>query len=167
MRSRLRFLYHSGSETKRKKFLSTRAAKSRPHQTPDSPRPRTSGMRLWTGATLALGSVVTIEKRLSCWTVPSRFLRTFRQPHRPVPRCAYSSSSVTSRQRRDFHSLSATYFSLAVTSMRAEFPSGKVPTTRVRLRISRFRRSMALLVRVRHQCSRGSACRSASPPIRP
>ena len=30
-------------------------------------------------------------------TVPSRFLRTFRQPHRPALRCGYSSSSVTSR----------------------------------------------------------------------
>ena len=29
--------------------------------------------------------------------VPSRFLRTFRQPHRPALRCGYSSSSVTSR----------------------------------------------------------------------
>ena len=29
--------------------------------------------------------------------VPSRFLRTFRQPHRPAIRYGYSSSSVTSR----------------------------------------------------------------------
>ena len=29
--------------------------------------------------------------------VPSRFLRTFRQPHRPALRCGYPSSSVTSR----------------------------------------------------------------------
>ena len=29
--------------------------------------------------------------------VPSRFLRTFRQPHRPAIRCGYPSSSVTSR----------------------------------------------------------------------
>ena len=29
--------------------------------------------------------------------VPSRFLRTFRQPPRPAVRCGYSSSSVTSR----------------------------------------------------------------------
>lgn len=42
-----------------------------------------------------------------------------------------------------------------MTSVRADLPSGKVPTTRVRLRISRFRRSIALLVRMRHQCSRG------------
>lgn len=53
------------------------------------------------------------------------------------------------------HSLSATHFGLAVTSMRAEFPLGKVPTARVRLRISWFRRSMALLVLIRLQCSRG------------
>ena len=41
--------------------------------------------------------------------------------------------------------------------MRADLPSGKAPTTRVRLRISRFRRSIALLVRIRRQCSRGKA----------
>ena len=29
--------------------------------------------------------------------VPSRFLRTFRQPHRPAVRCGYPSSRVTSR----------------------------------------------------------------------
>ena len=46
--------------------------------------------------------------------------------------------------------------SLAVTSMRADLPSGKVPTTRVRLRISRFSRSMALLVLTLRQCSRGN-----------
>ena len=46
--------------------------------------------------------------------------------------------------------------SLAVTSMRALFPSGNVPTTRVRLRISRFRRSMALFVRILRQCSWGN-----------
>lgn len=38
--------------------------------------------------------------------------------------------------------------SLAVTSMSADFPSGKVPTAHVRLRTSRFSRSMALLVRM-------------------
>ena len=31
------------------------------------------------------------------WLVPSRFLRTFQQPHRPALRCGYPSSSVTSR----------------------------------------------------------------------
>ena len=29
--------------------------------------------------------------------VPSRFLRTFRQPHRPAIRCGYPSNSVTSK----------------------------------------------------------------------
>ena len=37
----------------------------------------------------------------------------------------------------------------------AELPSGKVPTTLVRLRISRLRRSMTLFVRIRVQCSGG------------
>lgn len=31
------------------------------------------------------------------YAVPSRFLRTFRQPHRPAVRCGYPSSRVTSR----------------------------------------------------------------------
>ena len=51
--------------------------------------------------------------------------------------------------------------------MGADLPSGKVPTTRVRLRISRLRRSMALLVRMRRQCSRGKRVQarvSAHPP---
>ena len=36
-------------------------------------------------------------------------------------------------------------------------PSGKLPTTRVRRRISRFSRSMTLLVRMRVQCSPGKS----------
>lgn len=55
----------------------------------------------------------------------------------------------------DPHSLSATYFSLAVTSMRALLPMGNAPTTRVRRQISRFSRSMALFVRMRRQCRIG------------
>ena len=47
----------------------------------------------------------------------------------------------------------ATWRSLAQTSIRAELPSGKVPTTRVRRRISRLSRSITLLVRIRVQCS--------------
>ena len=43
----------------------------------------------------------------------------------------------------------------AVTSMSAEWPSGKLPTTRVRRRISRMIRSMGLFVRMLRQCSRG------------
>ena len=41
------------------------------------------------------------------------------------------------------HSCSTMYFSLAVTSMRAELPSGKVPTTLVLLLISRMMRSIS------------------------
>ena len=43
------------------------------------------------------------------------------------------------------------------TSIRAELPSGNVPTTRVRRRISRFSRSITLLVRMRVQCSLGKS----------
>ena len=63
--------------------------------------------------------------------------------------------SDASRQRREPHSLSATYFRRAATSISADFPLGNVPTTRVLRLISLFRRSMALFVRMRRQCSRG------------
>ena len=53
------------------------------------------------------------------------------------------------------HSLSATYFRWAATSIRADLPSGKVPTTRVLRLISLLSRSIALFVRMRRQCSRG------------
>ena len=45
------------------------------------------------------------------------------------------------------------YFSLAVTSMRAELPPGKVPTTLVLLLISRLMRSVPLFVLIWRQCS--------------
>ena len=51
------------------------------------------------------------------------------------------------------HWVPATWRRRAQTSIRAELPSGKVPTTRVRLRISRLRRSMTLFVRIRVQGS--------------
>ncbi len=57
-------------------------------------------------------------------------------------------------------------FSLAVTSMRTELPSGKVPTTLVLLLISRLMRSIPLFVLIRCQCSGGnsvSASVSANP----
>ena len=44
------------------------------------------------------------------------------------------------------HSCSTMYFSLAVTNIRAELPSGKVPTTLVLLLISRLMRSIPLFV---------------------
>ena len=58
------------------------------------------------------------------------------------------------------------YFSPAVTSMRAELPSGKVPTTLALLLISRLMRSVPLFVLIRRQCSGGnsvSASVSANP----
>lgn len=70
-------------------------------------------------------------------------------------RHGYSLSRDASRYRREPHSLLATYFRRAATSMRADFPSGNVPTTRVRRLISLLSRSMALFVRMRRQCSRG------------
>ena len=45
------------------------------------------------------------------------------------------------------------YFSLAVTSMRAELPFGKVPTTLVPLLISRLTRLIPLFVLIRRQGS--------------
>ena len=46
------------------------------------------------------------------------------------------------------HFWPAMYRRRAATSIRAACPSGKLPTTRVRRRISRFRRSSGLLVRM-------------------
>ena len=70
-------------------------------------------------------------------------------------RYGYSLIRDAFRYRREPHSLSATYFRRAATSMRADFSSGKVPTTRVRRLISLLSRSMALFVRMHRQCSRG------------
>ena len=47
--------------------------------------------------------------------------------------------------------------SLAPTSIIAEYPSGKLPTTRVRRRISFMMRSRPLFVRNRLQCSYGKS----------
>lgn len=55
------------------------------------------------------------------------------------------------------HSFPETYRSLAQTSMRADFPSGNVPTTLVLRRISRFIRSMTLFVRIFSQCCDGKS----------
>ena len=55
------------------------------------------------------------------------------------------------------HWVPATWRSLAQTNIRAELPSGNVPTTRVLRRISRFSRSITLLVRMRVQCSLGKS----------
>ena len=49
------------------------------------------------------------------------------------------------------------YFRLAVSTMRAELPSGKVPTTLVLLLISRLKRSIPLFVLIRRQCSGGNS----------
>lgn len=48
-------------------------------------------------------------------------------------------------------------FSLAVTSMRVELPSGKVPTTFVLLLISRLMRSTPSFYRIRRQRSGGNS----------
>lgn len=59
------------------------------------------------------------------------------------------------------HSCSAMYFSLVVTSMRAELPSGKVPTALVLLLISRSMRSIPLFVLIRRQCSGGNSVQAS------
>lgn len=56
-------------------LLFVSSAKPGPSHTLDSPGPRTRGMRSWMGATLALGSVVTMEKQPSCWTAARRNAR--------------------------------------------------------------------------------------------
>lgn len=66
---------------------------------------------------------------------------------RPAIRCGYSSSSVTSRYRLEPHSLSATYLSRAVASMRADLPSGKAKITEE----ERKRRRQEALLRQREE----------------
>ena len=51
------------------------------------------------------------------------------------------------------HSFAVTYLILAQMSINALLPSGKLPTTRVRRRISRFSRSIMLFVRILLRCS--------------
>ena len=51
------------------------------------------------------------------------------------------------------HWVPATWRSRAQTSIRAELPSGKLPTTRVRRRISRFSLSITALFSCRFKCS--------------
>ena len=48
------------------------------------------------------------------------------------------------------------YFRRDATNIKTDFPLGEAPATRVFLLISLLRRTMALLVRIRLQCSRGS-----------
>ena len=57
-----------------------------------------------------------------------KILAHFPTAPRLAIRCGYSSSSVTSRYRLELHSLSATYLSRAVASMRADLPSGGLAT---------------------------------------
>jgi hypothetical protein len=54
--------------------------------------------------------------------------------------------------------------SLAAANIKAELPSGKQPTTFVRLRISRITRSSILFVRIRSQ---GNFCLKRSAVITP
>lgn len=81
----------------------------------------------------------------------------------PFDGWAYATSVAASvkyfiqRYRLEPHSFPDTYRSLAQTSIRADFPSGNVPTTLVLRRISRFMRSMTLLVRILSQCCDGKS----------
>lgn len=55
------------------------------------------------------------------------------------------------------HRVPAMCLSRAAAKLRADLPSGKAPTTRVRRLISRMMRSRGLFVRIRRQCSSGKA----------
>lgn len=57
------------------------------------------------------------------------------------------------------------YFSLVVTSVRAELPSGKVPTAHVLLLISRLMCSITLFVLIRRQCSGGMRVKTKGVPV--
>ena len=96
--------------------------------------------------------------------VVSSFFRTLvwaeRQPDRAQAVMAlicWSFSSSMFRYLLVDHSLPAMWRSRAAARFKADCPSGKAPTTRVRRRISRRMRSSGLLVRMRRQCSSGKA----------
>lgn len=61
------------------------------------------------------------------------------------------------------HWMPATWRRRVQTSIKAEFPSGKLPTTRVQRRISWFNLSITLLVRMGVQCSLENRSRSSFP----
>lgn len=58
----------------------------------------------------------------------------------------------------------AMWRSLAAARLRVELPSGKAPTTRVRLRISRMMRLSGFLVLMRRQCSSGATSGEYNKP---
>lgn len=68
-----------------------------------------------------------------------------------------SSSFDISRYLLLPRSCSTVYFSLAVTVMRAELPSGRVPTTLILLLISWLMRSIPSFVLIRRQRSGGNS----------
>jgi len=85
---------------------------------------------------------------------------------------AYNKASTTSTQLPVGclllpHCVPATCRSLAQTSMSAEFPFGKQPTTQVRLRISQLSLSITLLVRCASSALRKNPHRSVFPPRLP
>lgn len=67
--------HRSGSAASAMRLRSARLAKSPESQMADSPCPSTSGMRLCTGATAALGPVVTVERRPPSVTPASKKAR--------------------------------------------------------------------------------------------
>ena len=112
----------------------------------------------------AVGEVFPEAKYQRCTVVVSRNFRkkVCRAWHERSQPAMEASSRAASRCFMFMyfllpHWVPATWRSRAQTSMRAELPSGKLPTTRVRRRISRFSRSMTLLVRMRVQCSPGKS----------
>jgi UDP-2,3-diacylglucosamine pyrophosphatase LpxH len=74
-----------------------------------------------------------------------------------APFMCWSFNSSMLRYRFVDHAVPATCRSLAAARLRADWPSGNAPTTRVRRLISRSSRSSGLLVRIRRQCSSGKA----------
>src|ERR1700730_14245791 len=70
-----------------------------------------------------------------------------------APLICWSLSSPMFRYLFLDHAVPATWRSLEAARFKADCPSGKAPTTRVRRLISRRRRSSGLLVRMRRQCS--------------
>jgi hypothetical protein len=75
-------------------------------------------------------------------------------PPRPPLPAGFSSRPIF-KYITDPHFVPATCRSLAATSINAEFPSGKFPTTRVRCRTYRITRSKGLFVLILSQCLRG------------
>ena len=72
-----------------------------------------------------------------------------------APTLSISLSNLAFIYLRNPHWVADTCRNRAATSISAEFPSGKAPTTLVRRRASRSNRSIGLLVRIFNPCCEG------------